>query len=172
MRSIANQRNQRTAAQAPVMNECRITPSAHPTYQWVPPLWIAPFDCCGIVCVANLGLSSKLFQGGNMMRWKTFFAVLCVSLLMAACGDKNEGKAPEATAPAAPQAATPTTAAPQAPSVPTPEPEAAPAPDESSAAPAAFDIEKIPVSNTPLGEFPFFTPPEGHKYVKGSANSA
>jgi hypothetical protein len=29
MRSIANQR---TAAQAPVMNDCRITPSAYPTY--------------------------------------------------------------------------------------------------------------------------------------------
>jgi hypothetical protein len=33
MRSIAKQSNQRTAAQAPVMNDCRITPSAHPTYE-------------------------------------------------------------------------------------------------------------------------------------------
>jgi hypothetical protein len=33
MRSIAKQSNQRTAAQAPVMNDCRITPAAHPTYK-------------------------------------------------------------------------------------------------------------------------------------------
>jgi hypothetical protein len=33
MRSIANQSNQRTAAQAPVMNDCRITPAAYPTYE-------------------------------------------------------------------------------------------------------------------------------------------
>jgi hypothetical protein len=32
MRSIAKQR---TAAQAPVMNDCRITPSAYPTYETV-----------------------------------------------------------------------------------------------------------------------------------------
>jgi hypothetical protein len=30
MRSIANQE---TAAQAPVMNDCRIAPSAYPTYE-------------------------------------------------------------------------------------------------------------------------------------------
>ncbi|MDR2690126.1 MAG: hypothetical protein LBB76_10270, partial [Azoarcus sp.] len=36
MRGIATQSNPRTAAQAPVMNNCRITPSAHPTYQTYP----------------------------------------------------------------------------------------------------------------------------------------
>jgi outer membrane protein OmpA-like peptidoglycan-associated protein len=36
----------------------------------------------------------------------------------------------------------------------------------AEAAPAAnFDITKIPVTNKPLGEFPFFTPPEGLEYV-------
>jgi outer membrane protein OmpA-like peptidoglycan-associated protein len=104
-----------------------------------------------------------------MYRKISFAAALCAVFLLVACGDRNEGKAPEAAAPAvAPQAPS----APDAGTVATPAEDTTAAPAESSAAPAAFDIERIPVTNAPLGEFPFFTPPEGHKYVKGSAHTA
>jgi outer membrane protein OmpA-like peptidoglycan-associated protein len=45
------------------------------------------------------------------------------------------------------------------------------APEAATGPVVAFDIEKIPVSEKPLGEFPFFTPPEGHKYVAGYGES-
>jgi outer membrane protein OmpA-like peptidoglycan-associated protein len=111
-----------------------------------------------------------------MSRKISFVAALCAAFLLVACGDKNEGKAPETPAPAANP---PAAVAPPAPAA-APAPETTPAPATAPAlgtvptdiAPAGFDIEKIPVSNTPLGEFPFFTPPKGTKYVKGYANSA
>jgi outer membrane protein OmpA-like peptidoglycan-associated protein len=37
--------------------------------------------------------------------------------------------------------------------------------------PNAFDIARIPVSEKPLGKFPFFAPPKGHKYVSGYGDS-
>jgi outer membrane protein OmpA-like peptidoglycan-associated protein len=104
----------------------------------------------------------SFFKEENMTYQKSFLVALCATFLMTACGDKNEGKAPEASAPAAnAPAANAPTAAPQAETPPA----AALGTVPTDIAPAAFDIEKIPVTNTPLGEFPFFTPPEGTKYV-------
>ncbi|MDR2164419.1 MAG: hypothetical protein LBO79_02060, partial [Zoogloeaceae bacterium] len=67
---------------------------------------------------------------------------LCAALLMTACGDKNAEKPAPSSAPATPSA--PVTPA---------------APEAATGPVVAFDIEKIPVSEKPLGEFPFFTPP-------------
>lgn len=71
------------------------------------------------------------------------FALMSISLL-AACDDEPAEPATIPHIPAAPKEAK---AAPQAPSA------------------VVFDINQIPVTDKPLGEFPFFTPPEGHKYV-------
>jgi hypothetical protein len=80
-------------------------------------------------------------------------AALCVAFLLTACGDKTA----EAPAPATPTVSPIPAAAPEvAP--------AAPAP-ETASGPVAFDIARIPVTDKPLGDFPFFTPPEGYRYT-------
>ncbi|MDR3055077.1 MAG: OmpA family protein [Zoogloeaceae bacterium] len=81
-----------------------------------------------------------------MKSCRILFVLMSVSLF-AACGD-------EEAAPAA------TTEIPATAAKPKQTPEVAPA--ETA---ATFDINRIPVTNKPLGEFPFFTPPEKHKYV-------
>ncbi|MDR3054791.1 MAG: OmpA family protein [Zoogloeaceae bacterium] len=86
---------------------------------------------------------------------RVLFALMSLSLF-AACGDKGAEPAATGESPAAPVATAPAAREP----APTP---AEPAPAENTA--AAFDINRIPVTDKPLGEFPFFTPPEGYKYV-------
>ncbi|MCL2876629.1 MAG: OmpA family protein [Betaproteobacteria bacterium] len=96
--------------------------------------------------------------------------ILCLAVLASACGKddtNNAGTAVEPTPASAPapvpmptpalQAAPESTPAPQQV---TPEPAAEPVPTA-----AAFDVNAFPISDKDIGEFPFFTPPEGHKYV-------
>ncbi|MCL1825023.1 MAG: OmpA family protein [Betaproteobacteria bacterium] len=96
--------------------------------------------------------------------------ILSLTVLVSACG-KDDGK--KAGTPAVPEPAPETSLAPQAAPAPQPAPpQAAPEPAaEPAPAVAAFDINVIPVSNKDIGEFPFFTPPEGHRYVTGTRDN-
>ena len=103
--------------------------------------------------------------------------VLSLAALASACGKNDDNKAETTAAPApAPETSLAQQAAPAPEPVP---PQAAPAPEPVPPQPApepaaeaapAFDINSIPVTDKDIGEFPFFTPPEGHRYVSGHGN--
>jgi outer membrane protein OmpA-like peptidoglycan-associated protein len=78
------------------------------------------------------------------MRAPMFLVSLALLATLSACGGKPEEA--EKTAPAASEAAAPTT---------------------TEGATAAFDINKIPVSNAPLGAFPYFSRPAGYNAMGG-----
>lgn|GEM_PF-1925970 len=89
--------------------------------------------------------------------------ILSFAVLASACGKDDSKKTDTATEPAPTPASVPATQA-ASESTPAlqeaaPEPAAKPAP-----ATADFDVNAIPISNKDIGEFPFFTPPEGYKY--------
>jgi hypothetical protein len=111
------------------------------------------------------GGSFPFFMKGRVMqnqsisrKGSAFVLAALLSLTLFACGDKNAEKPAPSSAPAA-------SSAPATPAPVTPAPVTPAAPEAATGPVVAFDIEKIPVSEKPLGEFPFFTPPEGHKYV-------
>jgi hypothetical protein len=95
-----------------------------------------------------------------------FMAALSLVVLASACGKNDNKKTAAASAPVPEVNHTQQV---------TPESQSAPMPDASKAttepAPiAAFDINTIPISNKEIGEFPFFTPPEGYEYVTQGAS--
>ncbi len=86
---------------------------------------------------------------------KTLLGMSVAAALLAGCNKAEE-------APAAPVAVEPPPAA--EPLEPAPAPEAAPAPTADAPAAVAFDIDKIPVSDKPLGDWPYLTMPAGYEF--------
>lgn len=92
-----------------------------------------------------------------------FLMVLSLAILLSACGKDND------TATPAEPASEPTSTSVAA-------PEAIPAPHQAAAEPApataTFDVNSVPMSDKKLGEFPFFTTPEGYKYTSNCQNNS
>lgn len=91
-----------------------------------------------------------------MMSSKTLLAAALAVALLSACKKEAEAPAPADDAQAATEApATGNEAAPEA---------EAPAADAAAAPAAPFDVSSIPISDKPLGDWPYLVLPEGYEY--------
>jgi outer membrane protein OmpA-like peptidoglycan-associated protein len=107
-----------------------------------------------------------------MMNRKVFVVVgLCLVVLAAGCGKKEEAAPPVSSGSSSAPSSPAVSAAPAPTPVATPAPAPVAASAESCAAPTAFNINQIPVTEKPLGEFPFFTPPTEHRYIPWSGDT-
>jgi hypothetical protein len=96
-----------------------------------------------------------------------FLVVLSVAVLASGCGKDDRANLPSiiGTATAGNPASQPAPGA----SNPAPKPASGVSSETWSVPPmVSFDINDIPMTNKKLGEFPFFTPPKGYRYVTPS----
>ncbi|MCL2876630.1 MAG: hypothetical protein FWF12_10180 [Betaproteobacteria bacterium] len=86
-----------------------------------------------------------------------FLTILSLVMLASACGKDDNA---QTASPAAPEASLSPQTVPEPNSAPDPEPDSRKVP-----AITPFDINTIPITNKDIGEFPFFMPPKGYRYV-------